>query len=78
MQRIGLEIGGEKAAEHLKDPRFKDLISAFETSSQALPDAIERYRRLIRGWQVLLDAIEREQPANKVEDMDVSDLKLAS
>jgi hypothetical protein len=78
MQRIGLEIGGEKAAAHLKDPRFKDLISAFEASSQALPDAIERYRRLMHGWQVLLDAIDREQPAREAEDIDVGDLRLAS
>ncbi|MDF1501001.1 MAG: hypothetical protein P1P76_11075 [Anaerolineales bacterium] len=78
MQRIGLEIGGEKAAAHLKDPRFKELVAAFEASSQALPDSIERYHRLMRAWRVLLAAIGREQPPRQVEDIDVSDLRLAS
>ncbi len=78
MQRIGLEIGGERAAEHLKDPRFTGLINAFEASSQILPDAIARYQRLMHGWQVLLDAIDQEQPSREVEDLDVSDLQLAS
>ncbi len=78
MQRIGLEIGGEKAAAHLNDARFRSLITAFEASSQALPDAIARYQRLMHGWQVLLDAIDREQLSHKAEDMDVSDLKMAS
>ena len=78
MQRIGLEVGGEKAAAHLHDPRFQSLITAFEASSQALPDAIARYQRLMRGWQILLAAIDREQPSREVENMDVSDLRLAS
>lgn len=78
MQRVGLEIGGEKAAAHLKDPRFKGLITAFEASSRALPEAIARYQRLMHGWQGLLGAIDREQPPHQAEDLDVRDFQLAS
>lgn len=78
LQRAGLEVGGEKAAEHLDDPRFGDLAVAFEASLAALPDAINRYRRLREGWQTLLHAIGRDQPPNEQEDDDLRNLPLAS
>jgi len=78
MQRIGLEIGGEKAAMHLRDPRFKGLITAFEASFEGLPDVIDRYQRLMQGWQAFLRAIGQERPPSEVEDLNAGDLRLAS
>lgn len=78
MQRIGLEIGGEKAAIYLKDPRFKQLSTAFEASFKALPESIDRYQRLMQGWQDLLRAIGRERPPSEVGNTDARNLRLAS
>jgi hypothetical protein len=78
LQRIGLEIGGEKAAVYLQDDRFKHLVPAFEASFAALPQAIERYRRLMRGWEALLYAIGQDRPPTEVEDTDIDELQLAS
>jgi hypothetical protein len=78
LQRIGLEIGGEKTAAYLQDSRFMRLPAAFEASFAGLPDAIDRYERLIQGWGVLLGAIGRDRPPTELEDSDVSELRLAS
>jgi hypothetical protein len=78
LQRIGLEVGGEQAAEYLKDPRFKILPAAFEASILCLPDSIERYQRLMHGWESLLKTVGRERPPSEVEDEDVGELRLAS
>jgi hypothetical protein len=78
MQRIGLEIGGEKAALYMRDPRFKHLNTAFEASLEALPDAIDRYQHLMRGWQALLRVIGQERPPRNEEVIDAGDLRLAS
>lgn len=78
LQRIGLEAGGEKAAEYLGDPRFRDLTSAFEASFAALPDSITRYQRLMEGWRALLLALGRDRPPTEEEDAEVRDLRLAS
>lgn len=78
LQRIGLEAGGEKAAEYLGDPRFIDLTAAFEASFAALPDTITRYQRLMEGWRALLLALGRDRPPAEKEDTDVRDLRLAS
>lgn len=77
LQRIGLEVGGEKAAEYLQDPRFADLATAFEASFKVLPEAIERYQRLMRGWQWLLSAVGRDRPPSEVDE-DIGELRLAS
>ena len=78
LQRIGLEIGGEQAAAFLRDPRFKRLNEAFEASSSCLPDSIHRYNRLMNGWQMLLQALGRDQPPADVEESEVNNLQLAS
>jgi hypothetical protein len=78
VQRIGLEIGGEKAATYLQDERFKHLGPAFEASFEALPQAIERYQLLMRGWEALLTALGQDRPPTEVEDTDVDELQLAS
>jgi len=78
LQRIGLEIGGESAATYLQDDRFKHLVNAFEASFEALPEAIERYQRLMRGWDTLLCAIGQDRPPTEVEENDLGELKLAS
>ena len=78
LQRIGLEIGGEKTAAYLQDSRFMRLPAAFEASFAGLPDAIDRYERLIQGWGVLLGAIGRDRPPTELEDSEVSELRLAS
>ncbi len=78
LQRVGLEAGGEKAAEYLDDPRFKDLTAAFEASFAVLPDTITRYQRLMEGWGALLKALGRDRPPTENEDADVRDLRLAS
>ncbi|MFA9406348.1 MAG: hypothetical protein ACERKX_11105 [Anaerolineales bacterium] len=78
LQRIGLEVGGEKAAKYLGDPRFRDLAAAFEASFATLPDTINRYHRLMEGWRELLSAIGRDRPPTEMEDVDIRDLRLAS
>jgi hypothetical protein len=78
LQHIGLEVGGEKAADFLQDDRFRDLVVAYEASFEALPQAIERYQKLMQGWQLLLRAVGRDRPPTELEDVDVSELKLAS
>jgi hypothetical protein len=78
LQRIGLEIGGEQAAAFLRDPRFKRLNEAFEASSICLPDAIQRYDRLMNAWQMLLQALGQDQPPAEVEESEVNNLQLAS
>ena len=55
-QRRGLRIGGEMAARYLSDDRFETLADALESSVDALPQAIARYRSLMGGWAVLQDA----------------------
>ena len=78
MQSIGLEIGGEKTAAYLKDPRFKELPTAFEASYAGLPDGIERYQCLMQGWGELLGVIGQGQPPIELDDSDVRELRLAS
>lgn len=78
LQRVGLEAGGEKAADYLGDSRFRELAAAFEASLAVLPDAIRRYQRLREGWQALLQAIGRDRPPTQQEDDDISGLPLAS
>jgi len=55
-QRRGLRIGGEMAARYLSDDRFETLADALESSVDALPQAIARYRSLMGGWTALQDA----------------------
>jgi hypothetical protein len=78
LQRIGLEVGGEKAAAFLRDDRFKDLAAAFEISFKALPQAIDRYQKLMQSWQLLLRAVGKDRPPSELEDVDVDEMKLAS
>ena len=78
LQRIGLEIGGEKTAAYLHDPRFNGLADAFEASYAGLPDAIERYQGLMQGWGELLRVIGRGQPPREMDDTAVGELRLAS
>jgi hypothetical protein len=53
-QRLGLNVGGERAAQFLDDPRFAELPLAFEDSYGVLPQVIDRYQRLMNGWDALL------------------------
>ena len=76
LQRTGLKIGGEKAAIYLQDARFNGLADAFEASFDGLPETIDRYRRLMKGWQALLEAIGRDQPPDEQEEL--SNLRLVS
>lgn len=78
LQRMGLEVGGEMAAEHLQDQRFEYLADAFEVSFAALPSTINRYHRLMEGWQELLHAMGRDRPPSEREVVDLPDLRLAS
>ncbi|MEE9514172.1 MAG: hypothetical protein V3V46_08840 [Anaerolineales bacterium] len=59
-QKLGLIAGGERAAQFLDDPRFAKLPLAFEDSYKALPQAIDRYQRLMYGWDALLAALAPE------------------
>jgi len=56
LQRLGLQIGGVRAAEAFDDSRFADLSQAFQASMADLPIAIHRYRRLMAGWSDFLRA----------------------
>jgi len=55
-QRVGLQIGGARAAKAFDDPRFENLTQAFQASMADLPVAIHRYRRLMAGWSDFLRA----------------------
>jgi hypothetical protein len=78
LQRIGLEVGGEAAADHLQDARFKHLATAYEAAFAALPGTIDRYQRLIQGWQVLLQAIGRDRPPSELREAEEQDIRQAS
>ncbi len=56
-QRRGLRYGGEMAARYLSDDRFETLADALESSVDALPQSIARYRSLMSGWTALQDAL---------------------
>ena len=58
LQKLGLSVGGESAAQFLDDPRFAKLPIAFEDSYEALPQAIDRYTSLMYGWEALLAKLE--------------------
>ncbi len=73
-QKLGLSVGGEKAAQFLDDPRFAKLPLAFDDSYMALPQAINRYQHLMYGWEALLAALEPEVAPRE----DDSQLPLAS
>jgi hypothetical protein len=57
LQKRGLRLGGEKAARYLSDDRFETLVDAFESSMDALPQAIASYQSLMSGWNALQDAL---------------------
>ena len=57
LQKLGLSVGGERVAHFMDDPRFAELPVAFEDSYEALPQAISRFQRLMRGWEALLAAL---------------------
>ncbi|MCJ7569831.1 MAG: hypothetical protein MUO58_20165, partial [Anaerolineales bacterium] len=59
-QKLGLSGGGERVAQILDDPRFAKLSLAFDDSYEALPQAIDRYKRLMVGWEALLAVLESE------------------
>jgi hypothetical protein len=59
-QKLGLSVGGERVAQFLNDSRFTKLPLAFEDSYAALPLAIDRYQRLMNGWDALLAALAPE------------------
>ncbi len=60
LQKLGLSVGGERAAQFFDDPRFAELPLAFEDSYAALPRAIDRYQRLMYGWKALLATLAPE------------------
>ncbi|HUS84026.1 MAG TPA: hypothetical protein VMX56_02690 [Anaerolineales bacterium] len=60
LQKLGLITGGERAAQFLDDPRFAKLSLAFDDSYEELPQAIDRYQRLMNGWEALLVTLEPE------------------
>ena len=57
LQKRGLRLGGELAARYLSDDRFETLADALESSVDALPHSIARYRSLMSGWTALQDAL---------------------
>jgi hypothetical protein len=77
-QRLGLSIGGEKAAEFLDDPRLLELPAAFEDSYEVLPQTINRYHRLMHGWKALLNALAPEVAPHEQVSEDDQQLPLAS
>jgi len=77
-QRLGLSIGGEKAAEFLDDPRLMELPAAFEDSYEVLPQTIDRYHRLMHGWEALLNALAPEVAPHERVSEDDQQLPLAS
>ena len=60
LQKLGLIAGGERAAQFLDDPRFTKLPLAFDDAYKALPTAIDRYERLMYGWEALQATLEPE------------------
>ena len=56
-QRGGLRLGGRNAARYLSDDRFETLVDAFDSSVDALPQAIATYRSLMSGWTALQDTL---------------------
>ena len=78
LQKLGLSVGGESAAQFLDDPRFAKLPAAFEDSYEVLPQTIDRYHRLMHGWKALLNALAPEVAPHKQVSEDDQQLPLAS
>lgn len=78
LQQIGLEIGGEKAAQALGDARFLDLPAAFKASLAALPGCIEQYERLMQGWKPLIRILYPQAPFQQMADEGNQEFRLAS
>jgi hypothetical protein len=66
----GLSVGAEKAARFFENPQFERLPEALEASMAALPESIERYRRLAEGWEKLIHALTPDElPTETDEEM---------
>jgi hypothetical protein len=69
-QAEGLSIGGKQAARFFENPKFARLPEALEASKAALPESIERYRRLVGGWGKLINALTPDElPTETDEEM---------
>ena len=69
-QAEGLSVGAKKAARFFENPKFERLPEALEASMAALPESIERYRRLVGGWAKLINALNPDElPTETDEEM---------
>ncbi len=65
-----LSVGGRKAARFFENPKFERLPKALEASMAVLPESIERYRRLVKGWEKLINALTPDKlPTETDEEM---------
>ncbi len=69
-QAESLAVGAKKAARFFENPKFERLPEALEASMAALPESIERYRRLVGGWAKLINALNPDElPTETDEEM---------
>ncbi|HEY46666.1 MAG: hypothetical protein AMJ88_11665 [Anaerolineae bacterium SM23_ 63] len=69
-QAESLSIGAVKAARFFENPQFERLPEALKVSMASLPESIERYQRLTRGWEKLINALTPDElPTETDEEM---------
>jgi hypothetical protein len=69
-QAESLAVGAKKAARFFENPKFERLPEALEASMATLPESIERYRRLVGGWEKLINALTPDElPTETDEEM---------
>lgn len=56
-QAKNLSTGAKKAARFFENPQFERLPEALKVSMATLPESIERYRRLVEGWEKLISVL---------------------
>jgi hypothetical protein len=67
-QAESLSVGGKKAARFFENPQFERLPEALEASMAVLPESIERYRRLVAGWDKLINALTPDELPTETDE----------
>ena len=77
-QAESLSVGAKKAARFFENPEFEKLPEALVTSTAALPESIERYRRLVGGWEKLIKSLTPDELPTESDEETVDRPPLAA
>jgi hypothetical protein len=77
-QAESLSIGSKKAARYLNNPQFEQLPRALAVAMATLPESIERYQRLVGGWEKLIDVLTPDEIPTAADEEMVEEPPLAA